>query len=132
VTALDDALAAAQSKAIAALGKRYVRSAEPPEDEAVRSEFAAVGFNDELGVSFLLAAWKILREQGEQAPDAQEPRRDTKPEPATEPQLKFIRKLCDEKQVPYPDEPLSKANAHEVIESLRAGTYDAEKWQVPF
>jgi hypothetical protein len=131
VTALDDALAAAQSRAIAALGKRYVRAAEPQDDETVQAEFYAIGFTDERGIAFLLSAWKILREQGEQAPGEQEPK-TAEPEPASDAQWKFIRDLADRKGAVAPEGPLTKAQAHEIIESLQAGTYDPDKWTVPF
>ena len=131
MTALDDALAAAQSRAIAALGKQYVRSAEQPSDDETLSRLYGIGMFDDLGIAFLLSAWKILREQGEQAPGEQEPK-SAEPVPATESQLKFIRDLCDRKGVVAPDEPLTKAQAHEIIESLQAGSYDPDKWKLPF
>jgi hypothetical protein len=31
-----------------------------------------------------------------------------------------------------PGLPLTKAQAHEIIDTLKAGTYDAGKWSVPF
>lgn len=53
-------------------------------------------------------------------------------EPATEKQLAFISDLAYQKNVDAPDGPLSKAQASEVIDALQKGTYEPDKWTVPF
>ena len=43
-----------------------------------------------------------------------------------------IARLVKEKPAQPPDLPLNKVEAHEVIDTLKAGTYDYSKWHVAF
>lgn len=132
MTALSDALAAAQARGISTLGKVYVRGTV--ERDAVIEQMDAMGCSDVTDRDALLAAWDVLRDYGAALPAERTNGTAAKPEDekATDAQLKLIRKLCDERAVPYPGEPITKAQAHEIIDTLKAGTYDADKWSVPF
>ena len=68
MTALTDALEASRSKAIAALGKAYVSRTDEPDDELFAGLLVKIGEDDERKIGFLLAAWRILREQRADAP----------------------------------------------------------------
>lgn len=130
MSALAEALAAAQARAVAALGKQYAGGTI--DDVAVRTDLASVGLTDEVDTNRLLAAWDILRAAGATVPGEQASNGKPKDEPATDAQLALVKRLAAEKGQPEPDAPLTKAQAHEVIDTLKAGTYDAGRWVVPF
>lgn len=132
MTALSDALTAAQRSALAALEKAYVAGRIEP--DALTAALEAVGISDPVDTAFLLAALDVLREWGVAAPTMSErvAREDPSQQPASKAQLDYIGRLCDEKQAERPDEPLSKAEASEIIDALQAGTYDPAKYHVPF
>ena len=70
MTALSEALAASQSKALAALFKAYTRRGDDPDDDLFRAMMLKVGLDDEVQIGFLLAAWRIMRENPEALPAA--------------------------------------------------------------
>ncbi len=131
MSALTQALEASQNKAVAALGKAYVRREETPDDELFAGLLHKIGLDDDVAIAFLLAAWSILREQREQPPGEQAPL-PARAEPASDAQWSLIRKLADEKGTTAPAGPLTKALAHNVIDGLKAGTYKADDYEVPF
>jgi hypothetical protein len=51
---------------------------------------------------------------------------------ASDKQMAYIASLSDSKGVVAPDGPLTKVQASEVIDSLQNGSYDPDKWTVPF
>jgi hypothetical protein len=114
--------------------KQYV--AGKLDGEQARYLLAEIGLTDDVDGDRLLAALDVIREFGAALPS--EPtngatkREDDK---ATEAQLTLIKKLLHEKGVSAEDSPaspLTKTQAHEIIDTLKAGTYDAAKWTVPF
>ena len=128
MSALADALAQAQTRAVAALGKQYVGGTL--DSDAVRIALDSVGLTDPADTERWLAALDILRETGSSAPaEAAQRNGDA---PASDAQWTLIRKLADERKLVAPEGPLTKVQAHEVIDTLKAGTYDADKWAVPF
>lgn len=132
MTALADALTAAQHRAVAAIQKQY--AAGKIEAETVRERLDLVGLTDTVDQDRLLAALDTIMEYGAALPAEPAPANGEKPpEKATEAQRALIKRLVVEKNVPAPDyEPLSKQEAHEIIDSLKAGTYDPVKWSIPF
>ncbi len=131
MSALGQALEASQAKAVAALGRAYVRREETPDDELFAGLLHKIGLDDDVAIAFLLAAWGVLREEKAQPPGEQAPA--AKPsEPATDAQWKYIRKLADDKGTTAPGGPLTKEKASAVIEQLQAGTYKADDYEVPF
>ena len=139
MSALSDALAAAQARALSQLGKTYVASpldAAELDSEAERlyGLLEAIGCTDHVEQKQLLAAWNVLRATGGTVPAEAAPSQEhrAKDEPASDAQLAYIAKLVKDSGVPAPDLPLSKARASEVIETIKAGTYDPVKWAVPF
>ena len=130
MTALADALAAAQVRAVAALAKSYMAGRITAEDLA--AGLTGIGLTDEVDGERYLRALELLREHGAQPPAETKPAPKPEDETATDAQLALIAKLVKEKRAPAPDLPLSKAQAHEVIDTLKAGTYDPVKWSVPF
>lgn len=130
MSALADALVAAQRRALAALEKAYVHSPLTPEEieaekERVRAIMDAIGCTDTVEQSQLFASLDVIRATGAGLPA--EPTNGTAPkgpEPATAAQLTLIQRLVEEKKAQHPDLPLNKAEAHEVIDTLKAGTYD--------
>ena len=133
MSALGQALEASQGKAVAALGKAYIRREETPDDDLFRGLLVKIGLDDDTAITFLLAAWSVLREEKAQPPgeQAQSPV-GLGNDPATEAQWQLIRKLADEKGTTAPAGPITKATAHIVIDKLKAGTYKADDYEVPF
>jgi hypothetical protein len=135
VSALTQALEASQSKAVAALGKAYVRRDETPDDEFFTAMLKKIGLDDAVAIHFLLAAWSVLREE-KAAPPAEQTAPTAQAEPSTEAQRSFIDKLMDDAGQVRLDradlERLSKDKASALISDLKAGTYDPAKWDVGF
>jgi hypothetical protein len=135
MTALSQALEASQNKAVAALGKAYIRRDEAPDDELFDGLLKKIGLDDEVYIGFLLSAWAILRDLREQPPGEQEPL-VASPELATQAQRDFIDKLMDDAgHVRFDRSDLArihKPRASELIAELKAGTYDPSKWDVGF
>jgi hypothetical protein len=133
VTALSDALTAAQRSALAALEKAYVAGAI--ESEAMVAALESAGISDPVDTAFLLSALDVLKEWGVAAPTMTErvARENGEPEKASDKQLQLIFDLCKRKNVPAPDLiGLTKPKASELIDSLNDGSYDPAKWTVPF
>jgi Spy/CpxP family protein refolding chaperone len=132
VSALAEALVAAQRRALAAMEKQY--AAGKFDGIVARQLMNEIGLNDDVDQDRLLNALDIIRQYG--APLPAEPSNgapaEKRPEPATEAQLALIRRLVQEKNAAGPDQPLTKQEAHEVIDTLKAGTYDEAKWSIPF
>lgn len=133
MSALAEALAAAQARAVAALGKQYIGGTI--DDVTVRTDLESVGLTDEVDTNRLLAAWDILRAAGAPAPSEQAANGDG-PRMVSDAQRKFIADLFKRdagRGAPFPDlAGLTHEQASEMITSLKAGTYDATKWAVPF
>jgi hypothetical protein len=129
VTALSDALTAAQAKAITALERGYV--AGLVDAETMTAQLDAIGCADVIERAQLLAALDVLREWGATAPA--EPNGSRPPKPASEPQRRLIGRLADGRGFPAPDlAGVTSAHASEIITQLQNGTYDPERWALPF
>ena len=131
---LADALSASRSKAIAALGRAYVRRDDEPDDDLFRGLMHSMGLDDDVAISFLLHAWKVLREEKAQAPGdgaaaGQAYVERVRSEPATEAQLQRIQRDVERAGVVGPTRPLTKLEASQVIESLKENRYDPDRWQ---
>jgi len=133
MTALSDALDHSQAKALAALFKAYTRRDDEPDDDVFRAMMIGVGLDDEVQIGFLLAAWRIMRDDREALPASNGSSAKAEPEQqASDAQLSLIRKLCSEKGYPAPDYPFTKTQATAAIDGLKAGTYKPQDWDVPF
>lgn len=135
MTALAEALLAAQRQAIGALSKAYVNATgDEPNREALCESLDEIGCTDTVDQAHLLAALDLLRLYGVPAPKATqaEPKPDPETEPATERQMAFLASLADEKGTLAPDGPLTKAQASQAITELQNGPYDPDKWRAPF
>lgn len=133
MTALSDALTAAQRSALAALEKAYVAGAL--ESEAMVAALESVGISDPVDTAFLLAALDVLKEWGVQAPTMSERLvQNGEPEKASDKQRALIADLCRRKNVSQPDlAGLTKPKASELIDSLNDGSYDPANWpSIPF
>ena len=121
MSALAEALVAAQRRALTATEKAYVAGHITLTDAV--AELNAFGLTDQVDIDFLLAALDVIRMRGAQLPaEATPPGEPTPkpPEPATDAQLALVARLVKEKNVLGPDLPLTKAQAHEVIDSCSA------------
>ena len=128
MSALSQALESSQNKAIATLGQAYCRRDDEPDDEFFRGMLHKIGEADDVKIGFLLAAWKILREEKAQPPGEQTQRVVTNDAPASDAQWSLIRKLADEKRTVAPVGPFTKSQASAVIDSLQKGTYNADDY----
>lgn len=132
MSALSEALDHSQAKALAALFKGYTRRADEPDDELFAGLMHKIGLDDDVQIAFLLAAWRIMRDDREALPAGNGVAPQSEPEPASDAQLALIRKLCDERKLEPPNKPLTKQTATQVIDEIKAGRYDPAKWTVPF
>ena len=131
MTALADALTAAQSRAVAALGKQY--RAGLVEQEAAVAWLESFGLDDRVDMTRWFSCLDALRQFGGDAPGTTNGTTERPPEPMTPAQRSLIERLVSEKNVPAPDlEQRTKQEAHEIIDTLKAGTYDPVKWSIPF
>lgn len=135
MSALAEALVAAQRRALTATQKAYVAGVLERSDAV--AELNTYGLTDDVDIGYLLSACDVIRARGaglpsEPTPAANGEPASKKPEPASQPQLDLIQRLIGEKGAQHPDLPLTKAEAHEVIDTLKAGTYDYAKWALPF
>lgn len=131
MTALAEALLAAQRQAIGALSKAYV--AGTLDEDGVTTGLEAIGATDVTDRQHLLNALEILQNLGAPAPRATQP--ETKRDGtdlASDAQLTLLRKVADERGYVAPDYHLTKANASKVIDEMKAGTYNPDEWTVPF
>jgi len=132
VSALAEALLAAQRQAIAALSKAYLAGAfEDDGDAGLIANLDRIGATDAVDKAYLRECLDTLRTWG--APSTQA---NGKPDPATEPaseaQLRFLRDLCERNGKVAPDGLLTRAQASKAIEQLKAGSYVADEWTAPF
>jgi hypothetical protein len=132
VTALSDALAAAQARAVAALAKQYV-GGQIASGEVV-DRLRGCGLTDDVDTRAWLASLDVIREAGAQAPTEARPAPSSNGEPAraSQRQLDYIGKLSNERGVVVETAGLTSARASEIINELKAGTYDPAKDEVPF
>ena len=131
MSALGQALEASQAKAVAALGKAYVRRDEAPDDELFAGLLHKIGLDDDVAIQFLLAAWAVLREE-KAAPPGEQATKSAQSQAATDGQWKYIRDLADKNGTTAPVGPLSFDQASKIIVALKAGAYKAEDYEVPF
>lgn len=128
MTALSDALAAAQAKALSALEKSYVRGVI--DTEALVEGMNAIGCTDTVDQVLLVESLNTLKEHGTSEPTYTERRQTEAP---TEAQKVYIAKLAYDRGCVSPDlAGVSRAEASQIIEELKAGTYDPDKHSLPF
>ena len=140
MSALSEALLAAQRSALAALGKAYVGSPRTDDEldaekDTLREALGQIGCTDSVEQRQWIASLDVLRATGAAAPSETKPAAEKSPpeiEPASDRQWGFIRQLCREKNLAEPDAVLTKATASQVIEQLQAGTYNPADWYTPF
>lgn len=118
MTALAEALLAAQRQAIGAASKAFVAGTLNESD--LFELLDDIGERDAVEQGRLLASLHALQRFGAPAPTTPQPTPEHREnEPATERQTKYIAKLADERGVVAPDYPLTKDSASKVI--ARAG-----------
>ena len=129
MTALTDALEAAQRRAVTSLAKQYVGGAL--DEDEVRVALNSIGLSDPADTNRWVASLDILRETGAELPRENGAKQKVD-ELASEAQWTLIRRLADERTLTAPEPPLTKAQASETINELKAGTYDPSKWNPGF
>ena len=70
MSALSEALLAAQRAAVNALATDYVRGSDEPDHDVIVANLRAVGLEDARETDQLLQAWSILRQTGAKPPTA--------------------------------------------------------------
>jgi hypothetical protein len=133
VSALAEALVAAQRRSLATLEKAYVAGAIEAEPMAEAME--SCGITDAVDRAFLIASLDVLKEWGVAAPTMTErvARENGEPEKMSAKQRDYLTKLAAEKGVHLRPgfEGLSKQQASDAISELQGGTYDQQQG-VPF
>ena len=110
MSALADALLAAQRRSIAALEKAYTAGAI--QTDQMTQMLNGIGCTETVEQTHLLAALEVIRIYGAEAPNATNAGAEWKADPATDAQKRRITRDCDAASVPYPDwEYLSKGQA---------------------
>lgn len=141
MSALAEALVAAQRRALAQLEKGYVRGPQEDRDVAMqgfRDALAAIGLADREDVETLIACLEVIRQTGGSVPAEPASSAPQKAEPATQAQRDRIKRDLvprhgDDAALSISSEPsLTKAQASEIIDSIAKGTFELEKWAVPF
>jgi hypothetical protein len=130
MSALAEALLATQRQAVASLSKAFV--AGKIDAEVLAAQLDAIGLRDDVDQGLLIGSLTVVKALGGEAPKAAgtpEPKPD---EPASERQTAYIAKLAEERGAIAPDGPLTKEQASKAIEELKAGTYNADAWSIPF
>ena len=138
MTALSEALVAAQRRAIAALEKAYV--AQMVDRSMLDQQLNAIGCTDSVDQEHLYAALDIIQTWGASLPQASRHGNgnspDAPPALASDKQKAFIVKLLNEGNFPVIASQdlnaMSKQRAHEIIEALQANSYDPSVYDVPF
>ena len=138
MTALADALRAAQAQTLAAMSRAYIAGhVDGGEGETAHEAMAAmldaIGCSDRVEQTQLLAALDALRGFGVQG-QAAAPAKGSAPasEAATPAQMRYAQDLADKAKTTLPGYPLTAAQASKIIEELKAGKYSADSWEVPF
>ena len=128
MTALAEALLAAQRQAIGAAAKAFV--ADAVNESELCELLDSFGASDKVEQGYLLAALHVARQFGTAAP--QTTRQDAPPKPMSAAQKARIEKTAKERNYTLPDfENLTMAQASEVIQTMDSGEYDAARWVVP-
>ena len=130
MSALAEALLAAQRQAIGALAKAFV--AGKIGGEALSVELDRIGLRDTVDQGLLLESLSVVQTYGGEPPKPTGTTGVKMPEQPSDAQRNFIAKLCKERDLPEPDVIVSKEQAHEIIDALKAGTYNAGAYSVPF
>ena len=123
MTALSDALDQAQRSAIAAIGKTYVH--EPFDADIARDALDKIGCRDKTEQTELIEAWALLNAYGGNLPTTgafrlpQQSSAPNPPELATKAQRDLISKISRERDLPLPDQQLTKQQAHEWIANAK-------------
>ena len=124
LSALAEALVAAQSRAVAALGKQYVGG--QLDSDAVRIALDSVGLTDPSDTERWLNALDIIRETGAAMPNGDTP--GTSEKPSSLAQRNLIDKLCDERGIVRPQShPRTFAEASAVIDKIKRGSFNPDE-----
>lgn len=135
MTALADALVQAQSRAVAALGKAAVHG-EITEDE-LRAALDEIGLTDKIDQEYWIACLKTIKVLGASVP-TNGAQAQPKQEPATQAQRERIKRDLlplhgeDAAQHIASEPSLTKQQASEIIDQVKAGTFELERWWTPF
>jgi hypothetical protein len=133
VSALAEALLAAQRQAIGTLAKAYVAGAfEDDGDAGLIANLDRIGATDAVDQAHLTACLDVLRTFGGETPKNGATAAPKEGRPASDAQWKLLRRLADERSVPAPEGPLTVEQASKIIEQLKAGSYVADEWVIPF
>ena len=120
MSALADALVAAQTRAVGALAKQYVGG--QLDSDAVRIALDSVGLNDPADTDRWLNALDILRATGASVPNGDAA--GTSARPSSPGQRSLIDKMCEERGIVKPQvHPRLFDDASAVIDKLKAGTF---------
>lgn len=123
MSALAEALVAAQARAVAALGKQYV--GEQLDSDAVRIALDGIGLTDPTDTDRWLNALDILRATGATMPNGDTPAPGEKP--SSPAQRNLIDKLCDERGIVKPQShPRLFTEASAVIDEIKAGRFSPD------
>ena len=126
MTALSDSLAASQARAVVALSKAYVSGRM--DREAVQLALIGCGLADQVDSDQWFATLDVIREHGAAPPAEARPVDNN----ATEAQWRLLKDLADKAGKTAPEGALTKAQASQVIEQIKAGTYNPDDWAVAF
>lgn len=134
MSALADALVAAQRRALTALEKSYLAGGQ--DDDSMADAMERIGATDVVDRERLIASLSVIRELGASLPSeptngAQKPK-----EGVTQAQSDYIDKLWTQRGGKPGDKPIltgiTKEDASRLIEQLKTDTYNVSDWEIPF
>ena len=136
MTALADALVAAQRRALAAAEKHFV--AGRIDADELTALLDAMGLTDAVDQERLIASLSAIQLYGAAMPSTPANGAEKPPEKATQAQRDRVKRDLvplvgeDAAGAIATDPALTTPQASEIIDSVRAGTFNLEAWAVPF
>ena len=135
MSALAEALVAAQRRALSAMEKQYV--AGQIDGEGAQVLMDGIGATDKVDQGRLLVALDVIRATGAALPSEPKGNGEAKPpEKMTDAQASYIDKLWQEGGGKPGDKPiltgLTKEDASRLINQLKTNTYNVADWDIPF
>lgn len=110
--------------------KAYVRGSYESVDDFL-ADAERIGCTDKTDLALFVNALDTLRVFGTE-PQANGAARPDVNRPASPQMMSFLRNLADEKRAVLPDYELTNAQALKIRDALKAGTYNADDYTVPF
>jgi len=129
MSALSEALKRSQDASLLVLEKSYLRGAFEDDGDFVE-ECQSIGCTDASDLALYLNSMRLRYRYGAEPTQAEATKPTTKP--ATQAQWGLARIIANERGYVLPDETITSAEMSKAIDAMKAGTYNADDYSVPF